>query len=72
MTHAHVIEASRGDSFELGIVTLRLLIGTDQTSGAWAMALFTTGRCPSPNSPRMGRNSPKGLWKSPSRPRSLN
>lgn len=43
MTHAHVVEASRGDTFDLGIITLRLLIGADQTSGAFAVGEFSGG-----------------------------
>jgi quercetin dioxygenase-like cupin family protein len=41
MTHAHVIEASRGDTFKLGIITLRLLVGTDQTNGTFALGEFS-------------------------------
>lgn len=40
MTHAHVVEASRGDTFDLGIATLRLLVATDQTNGTFALGEF--------------------------------
>jgi quercetin dioxygenase-like cupin family protein len=43
MTHAHVTEASRGDTFELGNITMRLLVGTDQTNGAFALGEFAGG-----------------------------
>lgn len=46
MTHAHVIEATRGDTFELGIITLRLLVGTDQTNGTFALGEFSGGEGP--------------------------
>jgi quercetin dioxygenase-like cupin family protein len=46
MTHAHVIEASRGDTFELGIITLRLLVGGDQTNGSFALGEFSGGEGP--------------------------
>ncbi|HZJ50151.1 MAG TPA: cupin domain-containing protein [Actinomycetota bacterium] len=46
MTHAHFLEASRGDTFELGIITLRLLVGADQTNGIFAMGEFTGGEGP--------------------------
>ena len=46
MTHAHVIEASRGDTFELGIITLRLLVGADQTNGTFALGEFSGGEGP--------------------------
>ncbi len=41
MTHAHVIEASRGDTFDLGVVTLRVLAAADQTDGAFAVGEFS-------------------------------
>jgi quercetin dioxygenase-like cupin family protein len=41
MTHAHVIEASRGDTFDLGIIKLRLLVGADQTQGTFALGEFS-------------------------------
>jgi quercetin dioxygenase-like cupin family protein len=41
MTHAHVIEASRGDTFKLGTITLRLLVGADQTNGTFALGEFS-------------------------------
>jgi quercetin dioxygenase-like cupin family protein len=43
MTHAHVIEASRGDTFELGNITMKLLVGTEQTNGAFALGEFAGG-----------------------------
>ena len=43
MTHARFIKASRGDTFELGIITLRLLVGADQTDGAFALGEFSGG-----------------------------
>jgi quercetin dioxygenase-like cupin family protein len=46
MTHAHVIKASRGDTFELGNITMRLLVGTDQTNGAFALGEFAGGEGP--------------------------
>lgn len=46
MTHAHVIAASRGDTFELGNITMRLLVGTDQTNGAFALGEFAGGEGP--------------------------
>lgn len=46
MTHAHFIEGSKGDTFELGIITLRLLIGADQTNGAFALGEFSGGEGP--------------------------
>jgi quercetin dioxygenase-like cupin family protein len=46
MTHAHVIEASRGDTFDLGNITMRLLVGTDQTNGAFAVGEFGGGEGP--------------------------
>jgi quercetin dioxygenase-like cupin family protein len=46
MTHAHVIEASRGDTFELGPITLRLLVGTDQTNGTFALGEFSGAEGP--------------------------
>ena len=41
MTHEHVIEASRGDIFDLGIIKLRLLVGADQTKGIFALGEFS-------------------------------
>lgn len=41
MTHAHVVEGSRGDTFDLGIITLRLLVGADQTDGIFAVGEFS-------------------------------
>jgi quercetin dioxygenase-like cupin family protein len=41
MTHAQVIEASRGDTFDLGLISLRLLVGTDQTNGTFALGEFS-------------------------------
>jgi quercetin dioxygenase-like cupin family protein len=46
MTCAQVIEGSRGDTFELGIITLRLLVGTDQTNGSFALGEFSGGEGP--------------------------
>lgn len=46
MTHAHVIDASRGDTFALGNITMRLLVGTDQTNGAFALGEFAGGEGP--------------------------
>lgn len=46
MTHAHVIEASRGDTFELGNIRMRLLVGMDQTNGAFALGEFAGGEGP--------------------------
>ena len=43
MTHAHVTEASRGDTFELGNITMSLLVGTDQSNGAFALGEFAGG-----------------------------
>jgi quercetin dioxygenase-like cupin family protein len=46
MTHAHVIKASRGDTFDLGNITMRLLVGTDQTNGAFALGEFAGAEGP--------------------------
>jgi quercetin dioxygenase-like cupin family protein len=46
MTHAHVVDPSRGDTYDLGIITLRLLVGTDQTNGAFALGEFSGGEGP--------------------------
>jgi len=41
MTTAHIIEGSAGETYELGIVTLRLLASTETTNGAFALGEFT-------------------------------
>jgi quercetin dioxygenase-like cupin family protein len=43
VTHVHVIEGPKGDTFDLGAITLRLLAGTDQTNGAFALGEFSGG-----------------------------
>lgn len=40
MTHAHFTDGSRGDTLDLGPVTLKILIGTDQTGGSFALGEF--------------------------------
>jgi mannose-6-phosphate isomerase-like protein (cupin superfamily) len=41
MTHAQVTDASRGNTFDLGIVKLRFLVGADQTNGSFALGEFS-------------------------------
>lgn len=43
ITRAHVIEGSAAKSYQLGIVTLRLLAGSDRTNGAFALGEFAGG-----------------------------
>nr|MBA2599271.1 cupin domain-containing protein [Actinomycetota bacterium] len=43
MTPAHAIEGTTGENFQLGNISLRLLIGTDQTGGAFALGEFSGG-----------------------------
>jgi quercetin dioxygenase-like cupin family protein len=40
MTHAHFMEGSRGDTFDLGPVTLKILVGANQTGGSFALGEF--------------------------------
>jgi len=46
MTLTHFIEGSAGDTFELGIIRLRLLVGAEQTNGAFALGEFSGGEGP--------------------------
>jgi mannose-6-phosphate isomerase-like protein (cupin superfamily) len=46
MTHPNVIEASEGDTFDLGIIRLRRLAGAEQTNGAFALGEFSGGEGP--------------------------
>ena len=40
MTHAHFMNGSRGDTLDLGPVTLKILVGADQTGGSFAVGEF--------------------------------
>jgi mannose-6-phosphate isomerase-like protein (cupin superfamily) len=46
MTHPTVIEGSRGDTLDLGTITLRLLAVAEQTGGAFAVGEFSGGEGP--------------------------
>jgi mannose-6-phosphate isomerase-like protein (cupin superfamily) len=46
MTHPNVTEASRGDTFDLGTITLRRLAGAEQSNGAYALGEFSGGEGP--------------------------
>jgi quercetin dioxygenase-like cupin family protein len=41
VSHPNVVEASGGDTFDLGPIKLRRLVGAAQTSGAFAMGEFS-------------------------------
>lgn len=43
MTLTHFIEGSAGETFELGIIRLRLLVQSDQTGGAFSVGEFSGG-----------------------------
>lgn len=40
MKRAYVIEGSEADTYDLGIVTFKLLIGADQTDGRFSLGEF--------------------------------
>jgi hypothetical protein len=40
MNRAYFIEGSAGDTYKLGIVTFKLLVGADQTDGVFALGEF--------------------------------
>jgi quercetin dioxygenase-like cupin family protein len=46
MTHPNVTEASEGDTFDLGTITLRRLVGAEQTNGSFALGEFSGGEGP--------------------------
>jgi quercetin dioxygenase-like cupin family protein len=46
MTHPTTTEESRGDTLDLGTVTLRLLAVAEQTGGAFALGEFSGGEGP--------------------------
>jgi mannose-6-phosphate isomerase-like protein (cupin superfamily) len=46
MTHPTIIEGSRGDTLDLGTITLRLLAVAEQTNGAFAVGEFSGGEGP--------------------------
>jgi quercetin dioxygenase-like cupin family protein len=46
MDRAQFIEGSAGDTYQLGIVTFRLLVGAEQTEGAFAVGEFAGGEGP--------------------------
>jgi mannose-6-phosphate isomerase-like protein (cupin superfamily) len=46
ITRAHVIEGSAAEAYRLGIVTMRLLAGSDRTNGAFALGEFAGGDGP--------------------------
>ena len=43
MSHAH-LDRSKGDTFDLGVITLRLLVGAEQTNGAFAWGSSPAGK----------------------------
>lgn len=43
MTQAHLGEVSAGDTYELGLIALRLLATTERTGGAFALGEFSGG-----------------------------
>lgn len=45
-TRGHVIEESAAEAYRLGIVTMRLLAGSDRTNGAFALGEFSGGEGP--------------------------
>jgi quercetin dioxygenase-like cupin family protein len=46
MTHPNVIQASKGETFDLGSITLRRLAGAEQTNGAFALGELSGGEGP--------------------------
>jgi quercetin dioxygenase-like cupin family protein len=46
MTHPTVTEGSKGDTLDLGTITLRLLAAAEQTDGAFAVGEFSGGEGP--------------------------
>jgi hypothetical protein len=71
MTHPNVTDGSRGDTLDLGIVTVRLLAVADQTNGAFALGEFSGGEGPW-TVPHVHQHteSPSMSWTAPSRSRS--
>ena len=46
MTHPTIIEGSKGDTLDLGTITLRLLAVAEQTNGAFAVGEFSGAEGP--------------------------